>query len=57
LTLSHPHVDTIIAGTLHPEHLKENIQAAQRGTLPPDVYAETKRRLAGVGAVPSAVNM
>jgi aryl-alcohol dehydrogenase-like predicted oxidoreductase len=52
-TLSHPQVDTIIAGTLRPEHLKENVQAAERGPLPPDVYAEAKRRLAEAGAVPA----
>jgi aryl-alcohol dehydrogenase-like predicted oxidoreductase len=48
-TLSHPHAQTIIAGTLHPEHLRENVAATQRGPLPADVYAETKRRLDAVG--------
>ncbi len=48
-TLSHPAVDTIIAGTLKPEHLQENVEAAQRGPLPADVYEEAKRRLEGVG--------
>lgn len=48
-TLSHPHINTIIAGTLRPEHLQENVQAAQRGPLKPDVYAEAKRRLDAVG--------
>jgi aryl-alcohol dehydrogenase-like predicted oxidoreductase len=47
--LSHPHIHTIIAGTLHPEHLRENVAAAQRGPLSADVYAEAKRRLDGVG--------
>jgi aryl-alcohol dehydrogenase-like predicted oxidoreductase len=54
--LSHPRVDTTIVATLHPEHLKKNILAAERGPMPPDAYAETKRRLAVAGAVPSAVN-
>ncbi len=56
-TWSHPHVDTIIAGTLQPEHLKENIRAVERGPLPPEVYAEAKRRLAGVGVMPAAAQV
>jgi aryl-alcohol dehydrogenase-like predicted oxidoreductase len=50
--LSHPDIDTTIVGTLRPEHLRDNVEAAQRGPLPPDVYAEAKRRLdaAGVAA-------
>jgi aryl-alcohol dehydrogenase-like predicted oxidoreductase len=48
-TLSHPHADTIIVGTLYPEHLQENINIVRRGPLPADVYAETKRRLDAVG--------
>jgi aryl-alcohol dehydrogenase-like predicted oxidoreductase len=44
-TLSHPGVDTIIVGTLQPEHLEQNLRAAEAGPLPPDTYAEAKRRL------------
>jgi aryl-alcohol dehydrogenase-like predicted oxidoreductase len=44
-TLSHPEMDTTIVGTLRPEHLAENVRIAERGPLPPDVYAEAKRRL------------
>jgi aryl-alcohol dehydrogenase-like predicted oxidoreductase len=44
-TLTHPHADTIIAGTLYPEHLQENVDAVMRGPLPADVYEEAKRRL------------
>ena len=44
-TLSHPAVDTIIVGTLQPEHLVLNLNAVQAGPLPADVYAEAKRRL------------
>jgi aryl-alcohol dehydrogenase-like predicted oxidoreductase len=44
-TLTHPHVDTIIAGTLKPEHLNENISAVLRGPLSAQVYAEVKLRL------------
>ena len=52
-TLSHPHVNTIIAGTLHPEHLNENIAAVMRGNLPTQVYEEAKRRLGEVGLEPA----
>ena len=52
-TLSHPDVDTIIVGTLYPEHLRENIAAVQRGPLPTNVYEEAKRRLDGVGIAPA----
>ena len=51
-TLSHPAVDTIIAGTLNPIHLAENVAAAQAGPLPDDVYAEAKRRLDEAGESP-----
>ena len=51
-TLSHPAVDTIIAGTLNPLHLAENVAAAQAGPLPDDVYAEAKRRLDQAGQSP-----
>lgn len=44
--LSHPQLDTTIVGTLNPEHLRENLAAAQAGPLPADVYEEAKRRLA-----------
>ena len=54
-TLTHPHASTIIAGTLHPEHLAENVQAIRRGPLSPQVYAEAKRRLSEAGVVPAAV--
>ncbi|MAG36613.1 MAG: aldo/keto reductase [Dehalococcoidia bacterium] len=52
-TLTHPHVHTIIVGTQRPDHLHENIQAAQRGPLTEDVYAEAKRRLDAVGISPA----
>src|SRR5215217_6471225 len=48
-TLSHPNVDTIIEGTLYPEHLQENLAAAQKGPLSADVYEEAKRRLERIG--------
>jgi len=54
-TLTHPHADTIIVGTLYPEHLQENIAAVLKGPLPAKVYEETKLRLTKVGLVPVSV--
>lgn len=51
-TLAHPAVNTIIAGTLYPEHLRENIAAAESGPLPANVYEEAKRRLDSAGVAP-----
>jgi aryl-alcohol dehydrogenase-like predicted oxidoreductase len=53
-TLSHPGVDTAIVGTLDPEHLRENVQAALKGPLPQDIYEEAKRRLEETGVKPAA---
>ncbi len=44
-TLSHPGLHTAIIGTLNPEHLAENLKAANKGSLPTDIYTEAKRRL------------
>jgi aryl-alcohol dehydrogenase-like predicted oxidoreductase len=54
-TISHPGMDTTIVGTLIPEHLTENIKAAQAGPLSADVYQEAKRRLSAAGEVPPPV--
>jgi aryl-alcohol dehydrogenase-like predicted oxidoreductase len=54
-TLSHPHCNTTIVGTLHPEHLNENIQVAVKGPLPADIYAEAKQKLTAIGVTPAAV--
>jgi aryl-alcohol dehydrogenase-like predicted oxidoreductase len=51
-TFSHPDMDTNIVGTINPAHLQDNINALLKGPLPPDVYAEAKRRLAAVGLRP-----
>jgi len=51
-TLTHPHAQTVIVGTLVPEHHRENIEAAERGPLSPAVYEEAKSRLAAAGVVP-----
>lgn len=52
-TLSHSDVHTTIVGTLNPDHLRANAEAARRGPLPADVYSEAKRRLAAAGQVPA----
>jgi aryl-alcohol dehydrogenase-like predicted oxidoreductase len=48
-TISHPHIHTIIVGTQNPDHLNDNVEAAQRGPLSPETYAEIKKRLESVG--------
>jgi aryl-alcohol dehydrogenase-like predicted oxidoreductase len=45
-TLCHPHCHTTIVGTLNPDHLVKNLQGANRGPLPADLYAEIRRRVA-----------
>jgi aryl-alcohol dehydrogenase-like predicted oxidoreductase len=44
-TLSHPGLSTTIVGTANPAHLADNVTVAERGPLPPDLYAEAKSRL------------
>jgi aryl-alcohol dehydrogenase-like predicted oxidoreductase len=51
-TLSHPHCDTTIVGTLQPQHLAQNVAVAKQGPLPADVYEEAKRRLDTAGERP-----
>ncbi len=51
--LSHPGISTVIVGTKDVEHLRENLCAANRGILSPQVYEEAKRRLTGAGIVPA----
>ena len=52
-TLSHPNMHTTIVGTLIPEHLQDNLKAANAGRLPVDVYAEAVRRLDAAGEKPA----
>jgi len=47
-TNTHPGMSTNIVGTKNPDHLRQNVDAAARGPLPADVYAEAKRRLDSV---------
>jgi aryl-alcohol dehydrogenase-like predicted oxidoreductase len=52
-TISHPGVHTTIVGTSNPAHLRQNVDAASRGPLPPDLYAEARRRFATAQSSPS----
>lgn len=58
--ISTPGVSTIIAGTANPEHVRANAEAARRGPLPDDVYAEARRRLDDAGitsaVIPAAIS-
>lgn len=47
-TLSHPNCDTTIVGTCNRDHLEENIAAAIRGPLPPDLYSAIESRIESV---------
>jgi aryl-alcohol dehydrogenase-like predicted oxidoreductase len=51
-TLSHPGMHTTIVGTLNPDHLAENVKAAQAGPLDQSTYEEAKKRLATSGEKP-----
>ncbi len=44
-TLSHPNIDTVIAGTCDTQHLQENIASASAGPLGEDLYTEIKQRV------------
>jgi aryl-alcohol dehydrogenase-like predicted oxidoreductase len=55
-TLTHPHAHTIIVGTTRPEHLRENLDAVNRGPLSDEVYAEAKSRLDQIGESPVPVD-
>ncbi len=44
-TISHPGVSSVLVGTVNPDHLEANIEAASKGPLPPDVYTKAKERL------------
>jgi len=45
-TLSHPHFQTSIVGTMNPEHLADNLKAVEKGPLPADLYREINQRVA-----------
>ncbi|MCA9119170.1 MAG: aldo/keto reductase [Planctomycetaceae bacterium] len=47
-TLSHPHCHTTIVGTCNPEHLAENLAAAQKGSLPQELRFQIDERIAAI---------
>jgi len=49
--LNHPGLSTMIIGSKNADHIVANVQAAQKGKLPDDVYEEAKRRLDAAGIV------
>src|SRR2546427_7470356 len=51
-TFTHPSLHTNIVGTINPAHLQHNVDVLLQGPLPPDVYAEAKRRLEAAGSSP-----
>ncbi|MCH2171805.1 aldo/keto reductase [Myxococcota bacterium] len=46
--LGHEDLQTTIVGTANPDHLAANVEAAERGPLPPDQRSEVERRVAEV---------
>ena len=54
-TLTHPDLDTAIVGTRNLNHLRDNVNAAQKGTLPENIYTEAKRRLSEAGMAPQSI--
>jgi len=50
-TLSHPDLHTTIVGTANREHLQANVSIAEKGPLPPELYAEAKHRIDAVGRI------
>ncbi|MFO1221424.1 MAG: aldo/keto reductase [Burkholderiaceae bacterium] len=53
-TLSHPGQSTTIVGTSNAAHLAANVEAAAKGPLPADVYAQALRRVANATRGPRA---
>ena len=47
-TLSHPHCHTTIVGTCNPDHLSENLTAAAKGPLPPELHEQITARVAAL---------
>jgi aryl-alcohol dehydrogenase-like predicted oxidoreductase len=50
--LTHLDIDVIVVGTLDPNHLREDVSAAERGPLPSRLYDEVKCRLSTCGVRP-----
>jgi len=48
--IAEPALDTTIIGTKNLDHLRDNVAAARKGPLPPNVVTEAKRRLDATGS-------
>jgi len=55
--LSHPGLSCSLIGTRNIIHLEENINAAKKGPLAPEIYEEAKRRLNFAGAIAGPIDM
>jgi len=53
-TLSHPACHTTIVGTCNPDHLRDNVAAANAGPLPPELVAAIRDRVCQVLAAQQA---
>ena len=47
-TISHPDLSTTIIGSMNPDHVVKNVEAAGRGPLPESTLAEVRKRFAAV---------
>lgn len=52
--LTSPGVSTVIVGTKSMDHLKENVTAAEKGILSPEIYKKAQEKLSSVGIIPEA---
>ena len=55
--ISHPGLSTALIGTKNIHHLEQNVRAAEKGVLAPEVYAEAKRRLNFAGIIPGPTDL
>ena len=51
-TLAEPAHDTTIIGTKSLDHLRDNVAAAQKGSLPAELFSKAKSRLDATGSRP-----
>jgi aryl-alcohol dehydrogenase-like predicted oxidoreductase len=47
-TLSHPDLSSTIVGTSSLDHLRSNLEIAEKGPLPADLYDQARHRLGTV---------
>jgi aryl-alcohol dehydrogenase-like predicted oxidoreductase len=44
-TIHHPQCDTVIVGTMDPQHLAANVRAVEEGPLPDELFEEVEKRV------------